>query len=130
MRDLLRQKLQKLRRVNRRRKNIKMKEKRRAAFFVNPYKFTSQLQSEEKSRYKLTSTKRGDRGVLTRSTFRPKHHEPLGHSPGTQEVPPPFSLMNEKEPIWKEVMDDVGKAKAGSVPGPNTIQYNNLICHI
>lgn len=122
LRNLRRQKIQRLRRAERLRKNRKLKERRRAAFFGNPYKFTSQLLSEEKSG-QLTSTKEETEKFLQEAHSDSQCKEPLGNCSRIKEVPPPSSRLDEKEPTLKEVMDVVKKARAGSAPGPSGIPY-------
>ena len=62
-------------------------------------------------------------GYLHETHSDPLRDEPLGQCPNEVKVDPPEALMNVREPTWKEVKEEVKKARSGSAHGPNGIAY-------
>ena len=122
LREQIRSRLKTLTNAERLRRKRREKAKKRTAFISNPYKFTNNLLSDEKSG-KLESSQDEVEHYLRETHSDPHRSEPLGECGRIQPAEDPVIPLDMKEPTWKEVTDVVKKARSCSAPGPSGIPY-------
>ncbi|KAJ8334018.1 hypothetical protein SKAU_G00413370 [Synaphobranchus kaupii] len=115
-------KLANLRRAERIRKRRGRKEKARASFFRDPFKYARGLLEETKSG-KLETTAEELQNHIKEQLGDSSRNIPLG-SPGHVPRPPePASQFDTSPPKWTEIKQVVEKARSASAPGPNGVPY-------
>jgi len=123
LRQVLQAQLSALRKAERRRRVKRQKEKRRAQFIANPYKFVSELLGGKKSGRLQCPQEELEKHL--RETYSDKDREkPLGECRLLNEQPLPSVAFDLKEPTWAEISEIVRKARAKSAPGPSGLGYN------
>ena len=120
--ELLRHKLKSLRNAENHRKKRREITQKRAQFTSNPFKFTSKLLGEKRSR-SLSATKEEVETYLRETYGNPHRDEGLSECPKSINLDLPEWDFDESEPHLKEVQDIVKKARASLAPGPNGIPY-------
>lgn len=106
-----RERLSRSRRMERSRKLSKEKEKRRALFIKNPYKFTRSLLGDSGT---LRSPKEDVEAFLKEMHSNPSNTLPLGAKPENGRAEPPTIMLKTNEPSWKEVQErSPGSGKKG-----------------
>ena len=122
LREELRARLKSLNNAERLRRKRKEKAKKRRAFTTDPYRFTKDLLSEEKSG-KLESSQEDVENYLREVHSDPRREEPLGECSRILQAKDPDFALDMKEPTWKEITEVVRKARSSSAPGPSGIPY-------
>lgn len=118
----LRARLAQLRRDERIRKHRNHKEKARASFFQDPFKYARGLLEEEKSGTLQVSEQELEEYI--KDQLRDSLRESLLGSPGYVPRPPePTSPFDISPPKWSEVKHMVERARAASAPGLNAVPY-------
>ena len=122
LRSELRSQLKSLRNAERIRKAGKEREKRRASFVANPFRFAATV-LEGKRSGKLTCERQQVEDYLKVTHSDEHRNVPLGENHRIEPVKTPEKPFDIKEPTMKEVGDVVKKARAKSAPGPNGVTY-------
>ncbi|KAK0150886.1 hypothetical protein N1851_008008 [Merluccius polli] len=118
----IRDRLATLRRAERIRRRRSKKEKERARFFRDPFKFAKSL-LEEKKNGKLEATAQELEEHMKSQLGDHEKNIPLG-SPGHVARPAePESQFDTTPPRWAEIRQVVDKAKSASAPGLNGVPY-------
>lgn len=118
----LKQRLAKLRRAERLRKQHKKKERARTGFYRDPYRFTKNLFDKGKSG-SLKVTARELEEHLRKTYSDGQRHEPAVIPHDMPPIHQPKHQMDTEPPKWSEVTGTVKRARAASAPGPNGILY-------
>ena len=118
----IKQRLASLRRAESLRLQRKKKEKARAAFYKNPYRFVKGLFTKEKSG--SLKIARAELEEYLRSTYMDADREERRDIPADMPpLPKPQLPFVTGPPKWSEVERAIKKARAGSAPGPNGVPY-------
>ncbi|XP_035685395.1 uncharacterized protein LOC118421998 [Branchiostoma floridae] len=121
LRKELRSRLCTLGRAERARRKRKDRERRRAEFVANPFKFTKQMLGAKTSGNLTASVEEVE--IHLRATHGDQHRDsPIEDIEGMEE-PAPVYPMDCSEIKLSEVKEVVQKARAGSAPGPSGITY-------
>uniref|UniRef100_A0A3B4XDA6 Reverse transcriptase domain-containing protein n=1 Tax=Seriola lalandi dorsalis TaxID=1841481 RepID=A0A3B4XDA6_SERLL len=120
--DELRQKLARLRRVERIRRRRKKKEKERTSFFRDPFKYAWQL-LDEKRRGKLNTSKEELESYMKSQYSDNRRASPLGPPGHVPHPNPPTIQFDISPPKLQEVEVVIKKARSASAPGPNGLPY-------
>ncbi|XP_052237971.1 uncharacterized protein LOC127849292 [Dreissena polymorpha] len=118
----VRSRLRTLTNAERLRRKRRDRAKKRKAFVSDPYRFTQNLLSGEKSGI-LESSQEDEETFLREVHSDPLREEPLGECSRILPVNDPDCPLNMKEPTWKEINEVVKKARSCSSPGPSGIPY-------
>ena len=119
---VIKDKLATLRRAERLRKRYKKKERARANFYKDPFKFVKKLFTSEKNGTLKASKVELER-YLEETHTDSKRQEPMSIPSDIPPINPPEYQMEDCAPKWKEVEQAVKKARASSSPGPNGVPY-------
>ena len=120
--DDLRERLKSLRRAESCRKKRRLKQKSRAEFMSDPFKFTKKLLGDKTSG-ELTCTKKKKKKHLKETHDDLRREEELSEC---QLITAPEEAQlefDEREPRWEEIREIVTKARVGSAPGPSSTTY-------
>lgn len=118
----LRSNLIRLRRAEAARRKQREKKRKRKAFFNNPFQFTAELLGKPKSG-KLNCSKEEVEDSVAAVHSDPARNIPLGECPYRLPKSKPNIPFNTSDFTVDEVRAVVGKARAGSAPGPSGTSY-------
>ena len=118
----IKQRLATLRRAECLRKQHKRKERARAAFYRDPYKFVKDLFVKEKSGT-LKATIRELEEHLRKNYSDNQRHVPASIPDDMPPIQPAQHQMETRPPTWSEIEGIVKRARTSSAPGPNGIPY-------
>ena len=122
LRDEQRRELLTLRQAERTRTKRRKRERTRAAFISNPYKFSKTILDKETSGELVSSM--GEIQQFLRATHSdPCRNEPLGNCSRIEPEAQPTTPLEMKEPTFAEIKQVIRKACSGSAPGPNGLPY-------
>ena len=123
LRECLREKLKTLRRAEGHRRRCRDREKKRASFTKNPFKFTTKLLGDKRSGSLKVSREEVEQ-YLKKTYNDPNRETPLGEYKDLHQPERPEKQdFDMREPTLKEARDVIKKARSGSAPGPNGIAY-------
>ena len=105
--------MKELRNAERIRKNKREKNRKRAAFIRNPYKFASSV-LEGKRSGKLDKPREEVENYLRETHSDESRNQTLESNSRIEVIPPPDKPLDTKEPTLKEVKEWVKKARSGS----------------
>ena len=111
LREIQRDRLINLRKAEGFRRRRKARDRTRAAFTSNPYRFSKTLLGGEKSG-RLECSKEDIEQYLAEVHSDPRREEQLGVSPRICPEDPPTLLLDMKEPTWREIQEVVRKARS------------------
>lgn len=104
------------------RKQHKKKERKRTAFYRDPYKFVKDLFVKEKSGTLKAPVR--ELGEHLRKTYSDnQRHVPASIPDDMPPIHPPEHQMEARPPTWSEVESTVKRARTASAPGPNGFPY-------
>ena len=115
LRDIVRDKLTKLRRAECHRK--------RTAFIANPFGFAKMLLGDKRSG-RLNCPVEEVNSYLNGTLSDPERNKNLGDNELLIIPEPPASEFDLREPSWKEMLEVVQAARASSAPGPSGVPYS------
>lgn len=95
------------------------KERTRARFYKDPFKFVKSIFTSESG--KLSVSKIDLEKQLKRSCADSRHHEKIILPADMPPIHPPVHQLDTSPPRWSEVQKIVCKARASLVPGPNGV---------
>ncbi|XP_035683116.1 uncharacterized protein LOC118420431 [Branchiostoma floridae] len=124
LQEELRARLRSLSKAERTRKKRRQKEKKRAEFVSNPFRFTKKLLGAKTSG-RLTCSREDVESYLQKTHGDSERETPLQERP-PEEFPDPRQPIREldcSELKLAEVKEVIRKARAGSAPGPSGIPY-------